>query len=160
MRALFFAIVFIGFSASCSESKKIDFNIDSLPQEWTKLTEVGDNLVIYNSCEAQNFHLTFSRKNESTELQLQSYHDDFDFLVLKSIISKDTIYIKVKPKDSKEIQDFRFAWTDKQKGIGKWILKSSNRFGGFEAIFVLEENKSNFKIVDQPCRECWGDLCD
>jgi len=57
------------------------------------------------------------------------------------------------------LQELKFIWTDKTRGIAKLI--SSCKAGiTTDEIFVIAERQKDFPTVNQACRECRGDECD
>jgi hypothetical protein len=145
--------------SSCKEIKKEVFDLSSLPNDWVRLTEKDGKLVVYNSCDAGNMLLTISKNKNEFELLLHGEQEDYDFKILDATKLNDTTYLNVKWKDSDEKQEFKFLWTDKGKGLGRFITTYSNGFIS-DNLFVTNDKQTNFEKYDQPCRECWGDECD
>lgn len=144
---------------SWKEPKTKAFDLNSLPNNWVKLTEKDGKLVVFNSCDDGNLLLTISNNRDHFELFLHGQQEDYDFEILESTQLKDTIYLKTKWKESSEKQDFKFFWADKQKGLGRFITTYSSGFTS-DNLFVTGDKQTNFEKFDQPCRECWGDECD
>jgi hypothetical protein len=103
--------------------------------------------------------LTISKNKNGFELLLHGEQEDYNFKILEATQLIDTIYLKAEWKDSDEQQEFKFFWTDKEKGLGKFITTYSNGFTS-DNLFVTREKQINFEKIDQPCRECWGHECD
>jgi hypothetical protein len=64
---------------SCTENKKVVFDLNSFPQDWVRLTDKNGKLVVYNSCDAGNLLVTISKKGESFEVLLHGQQEDYDF---------------------------------------------------------------------------------
>ena len=159
LRVLILVLLFLGFITSCQKEKKDYFDLKKLPKHWVKLTKMGGELVVFNSCDNGNLLLTISKKTDKYKLLLHGQQEDSEFEIIESFRQNDTIIIKAKLEDSEEKQIFKFSWLDKNKGIGHWITTYSNDFT-LDYIFVEENNQISFKKVEQPCRECWGEECD
>jgi hypothetical protein len=141
------------------ESRKEPFNLATLPADWVKLTKTDSGFIVYNSCEGGNTLLTISNKQNKPGFLLHGTQEDYDFDILETYQLNDTVIIKARWKDSKELQDWKFVWTDKAKQLGRWITTYNEGFTSNE-VFVTATKQNNFRKVDQPCKECWGDDCD
>lgn len=159
MKILGLTISFLLLLTSCKETKKETFDLNSFPKEWVRLTDKDGNLVVYNSCDAGNLLLTISNNRDHFELLLHGQQEDYDFEILETTQQNDTISLKAKWKGSDEKQDFKFFWTNKEKGLGRFITNYSSGFTS-DNLFVTGDKQTNFDKFDQPCRECWGDECD
>lgn len=159
MKLLGLTISFLLLLNSCKETKKETFDLNSFTKEWVRLTDKDGKLVIYNSCDSGNLLLTISKNSDQFELLLHGQQEDSDFEILETTQLNDTIFLKAKWKDSNEKQDFKFFWTNKEKGLGRFITTYSNGFTS-ENLFVTRDKQKNFEKFDQPCKECWGDECD
>ena len=159
MRINGLTLILLTFLISCKQGPAIPFDLNTFPKEWVRLTDKNDKLIIYNSCDAGNLLLTISKKGEKFGLLLHGQQEDYDYEILESTQLGDTVFIKTKWTDSDTKQDFKFFWTNKEKGLGRWITAY---FGGKtrDYTFVLADRQNDFEKVDQPCRECWGDECD
>lgn len=140
-------------------TNKVAFDLNSFPHDWVRLTIKDGKLVVYNSCDAGNLLLTISKLDNHFELLLHGEQEDFDYKILEASQLNDTIYIQAKWKDSDKEQKFKFFWTEKEKGIGRFITTFSNGIAS-DNLFVIKDKQINFEKLDQPCRECWGDECD
>lgn len=159
MKILGLTISFILLLTSCKETKKKTFELNSFPKEWVRLTDKNGKLIVYNSCDAGNLLLTISNNRDHFELLLHGEQEDYDFEILESAQLNDTIFLKAKWKGSDEKQDFKFFWTNKEKGLGRFVTTYSNGFTS-DNLFVTGDKQTNFEKFNQPCRECWGDECD
>lgn len=159
MKLLGFTISFLLLLTSCKVTKKEAFDLNSFPKDWVRLTDKDGKLVVYNPCDAGNLLLTISKKSGHFELLLHGQQEDYNFKILETTQLNDTIFLKTKWKDSDEQQDFKFFWTNKEKGLGRFITTYSNGYTS-DNIFVTSDKQTNFEKIDQPCRECWGDECD
>lgn len=159
MRIIGLTLICLTIFISCKQETAIPFDINTFPKAWVRLTVKNDKLIIYNSCDAGNLLLTISKKDEKFKLLLHGQQEDYDYEILESTKLGDTVFIKTKWTDSDTKQDFKFFWTNKGKGLGRWITAY---FGGKtrDYTFVLADRQNDFEKVDQPCRECWGDECD
>jgi len=144
---------------SCQETHNEPFDLMTIPENWVRLTENDGNLIVYNSCDAGNLLLSISNSDKKQELLLHGQQEDYDFTISNSRKLNDTVFIDAKWKGTDDKQSFKFIWTDKESGLGRWITAYSNGFTS-DNIFVISEKQNNFERVDQPCRECWGDECD
>jgi hypothetical protein len=159
MKILGLTLAFFILLTSCMEKKKETFDLNLLQNEWVRLTEKDGKLVVYNSCDAGNLLLTITKTKDYFDLLLHGQQEDYDFEILETSQINDTIFLNVKWKESDEKQDFKFFWTDKEKGLARFITTYSNGFTS-DNLFVTKDKQTNFEKVDQPCKECWGDECD
>lgn len=158
-----FLFLFTALFFSCKESneeiKQKSFDINTLPKNWVKLTEKNKKFIVFNSCDSGNLLLNISKKGNNFEILLHGQQEDSSFKILETKQLKDTVFITTISIDSNKKQSFKFFWTKKQQGVGRWITKFPNGFIS-DFTFVTNEKQNNFETIDQPCRECWGDECD
>ena len=140
------------------QSNQLTVDLNTFPKDWIRLTEKNGKQVIYNSCEGGNLLLTFSKKSDHFELFAHGEQEDENFDIIESTQPKDTVYIKAKSLVSGNIVDYKFIWIDKEKGLGRFVTISKSYKS--DELFVTSEKQSTFEVIDQPCRECWGDECD
>jgi hypothetical protein len=159
MKLLGLTISFLLLLTSCKDTNKESFDLNSFPNDWVRLTDKDGKLVVFNSCDGGNLLLTISKNSDHFELLLHGQQEDYGFEILETTQISETIFLKAKWKDSDEKQDFKFIWTDKEKGLGRFITTYSNGFTS-DNLFVTSDKQNNFEKFDQPCRECWGDECD
>jgi len=159
MKLFGLTILLVTFLTSCIETRRETFNLNSLPNEWVRLTEKNGKLVVFNSCDAGNLQLTITKNKDQYDLLLHGEQDNSEYEIIETFKLNDTIFINAKWKRSNEKQEFKFFWADKQKYLGRFVTTYSNGFTS-DNIFVTTEMQKNFEKIDQPCRECWGDECD
>lgn len=159
MKLFGLTISFLLLFTSCTKTQKETFDLNLFPKDWVRLTDKDGKLVIYNSCDAGNLLVTFSNNKGHFELLMHGQQEDNDFEILETTQIYDSIFLKAKWKDSDEKQDFKFYWSNKEKGLGRFITTYSTGFT-LDYLFVTSDKESNFEKFDQPCRECWGDECD
>jgi hypothetical protein len=135
-----------------------EFDLATLPDDWVMLTPKDGGYIIYNTCDSGNLLLTIDRA--AATLLLHGTQEDYEFDILKSYIGEnDTIVVNAKWKGAEQLQDFKFIWEDKAKNIGRWITTYDTGYDS-NCVFVPANLQSQFPVVNQPCRECWGDECD
>lgn len=159
MKFLLLALLTILLYTSCSKTTGENFDIRSLPSEWVKLTETDSGLVIYNSCDQGNLMVSITHQNNMTGLFMHGMLEDYFLRVVGAVLVDDTIKIKAKWPDSGESEELKFVWIDKDKELSMLISQADNGQSS-QVILVSQDEQSNFRIVNQPCRECWGDDCD
>jgi len=133
-------------------------HLNTFPKDWVRLTEKNGKLVIYNSCEGGNLLLTFSKKQDHFELLAHGQQEDENFEIIESTHTNDTVFMKTKSLISGNIIDYKFTWIDKEQGLGRFLTISKSYKS--DELFVTSEKQAKFEVIDQPCRECWGDECD
>jgi hypothetical protein len=153
------ALVLLIIIAFFNQSTAGFFDLNTIPKEWVRLTEKNGKYIVYNSCDSGNLLLTISKKGEKFGLLLHGQQEDYQYEILESIEVLDTVFIYANWVDSNIKQDFKFFWTNKERGIGRWVMQNS-RGTLFDNTFIAAERQNDFEKVDQPCRECWGDECD
>jgi hypothetical protein len=157
------AFLMLTFLIACKQTKKEPrkepFNLGTLPSDWVQLTKTDSGFIVYKSCDMGNTLLTITNKQNKHGILLHGTQEDYDFDILETYQLNDSVIIKARWKDSKELQDWKFVWTDKAKQLGRWITTYNEDFTSNE-VFVTATKQNNFRKVDQPCQECWGDDCD
>lgn len=157
---LFIPVLFIVLiQTSCRQNADKDFDIKSLPTEWVQLTETDSGFIIYNSCDQGNLLMSITHEIKRTGLFMHGMQEDYYLEVLGAVQSGDTIRMKARWPDSQELEELKFVWADKSKGVGMMISSSENGYSS-EVILVTQDKQKYFPTVNQPCRECWGDECD
>ena len=159
MRLFIPALFIILLQASCRQIKVKDFDVKSFPAEWVQLTETDSGFIIYNSCDQGNLLMSITNEKNMIGLFMHGMQEDYFLQILGAVQSNDTIRIKAKWPDSGEEEVLKFVWIDKAKGVGE-IISSSENGNSSEVILVTQDKQKYFPIVNQPCRECWGDECD
>ena len=165
MRKIILYIIF--FTAliitSCNDKKtpsnQEDFDLNTLPKKWIRLTKKDNKLVVFNSCDSGNLLLTISNVKKNFEILLHGEQEDSYIKILKINQIKDTVFMETKYIDSNEKQSFKFFWINKDQGLARFITKYSDGFVS-DNVFVTTEKQNNFEKIDQPCKECWGDECN
>lgn len=170
MKTTWLSLVLACMLFACKENGKNEqintgkeFDILTLPTEWVELTKTDSGMIIFNSCDGGNLLISLSKSKDTTGLLLHGTQEDYDFVVLRSgLMDNDTVLVNAKWRDGNVNQDFKFVWVDEAKHIGKWMTtyKESNYVNYVEYICVTADRQKDFKTVNQPCRECWGDECD
>jgi hypothetical protein len=160
MRILWLSILVSIIITSCKQNVEKEFDMKSLPAEWVKLTKTDSGLIIFNSCDAGNLLMTITNRNNKIGLIMHGQQEDYTLEVLSAIqTEKDTVKIQARWEDAKELYELKFIWIDKNNGLGRLISTSTNGISS-DKTFVMLEKQNDFLIVNQPCRECWGDECD
>lgn len=132
-------------------------SVTALPSDWICLTDKDGELIIFNSCDGGNMLLTISEK----KLLLHGQQEDTEFIIKSIDESSNSTIIKTTGLTGEGSQDFIFKWIDKDKGLGKWSTTYDNpEKWHWEYTFVSAPHQKDFKLVNQPCKECWGDECD
>jgi hypothetical protein len=121
-----------------------------------RLTKLNGEWVIFNSCDAGNRRISLKGSNE---LLLFGEQDDAEFVIDHRIEQGDTISFETHWKGGEEKMLFRFIWIDRHLGLGRWLTISPND-NNSDYVFVDGGHEAGYKVVNQPCRECWGDECE
>lgn len=167
MKTLWLSFVLISTLVACkensktgSDSKEKPFDILSMPADWVTLKKTDSGYIVFNSCDGGNPILSLNKVKDTVGLLIHGSQEDYDYVVLGSeLIEKDTILVKVRWRIWEGNQDFKFVWVDKAKQVGEWITNFKG-IGEVSYVCVNSAYQKNFKTVNQPCRECWGDECD
>lgn len=152
-------IVLFALITACQEAKRAPFGLNAFPKHWVRLTKKDGKLLVYNTCDAGNLLLTISKKNGRFGLLLHGQQEDADFEIVDATQADDTIFLQTKWKGANQAQSFKFFWTDRKNGLGRFVTTYPTGLVSDE-LFVIRNKQINFEKVDQPCRECWGEECD
>ncbi|MCX2679280.1 hypothetical protein OOZ15_04935 [Galbibacter sp. EGI 63066] len=159
MRTILLLFILSTAMVSCKQANTMQFDLAKLPKNWVKLTpNKKGKLVIFNPCNGPNMLLSIK---EDKKIVFKEGQKDFELDVLETSEVADTVFIKAKWNwtESEKRQNIKFIWTDRQKGIGRWITTYS---GGFTTnfSFVTENKQEDFDTIYEPCSVCWGEECD
>lgn len=157
---VFFLLFFVGLTNQrCGNKLLHRTQEDELMTDWIKLSLINKEQVVYNSCEMGNLILTVEEINNRASLRMHGEQEDSYFQIQSSMQVGDTIQLQMQVTNTKIKQSFWFNWVDKTRGVGRW--RTEYRTGHkLDLSFVNKKYLNSFKIVNQPCRECWGDECD
>jgi len=134
-----------------------DVDLNTLPQEWIRLSESENGLIIYNSCDGGNLLIRLTAENNKPGILMYGRQEDYEFEIVDSNWTDNTIKINAFWKGSVEPQDFEFVWIDKEKGLGRWITTYQSSGFTEDHIFVTAEKQGNYPVIDQPCTDCWAE---
>ncbi|MDX2360367.1 MAG: hypothetical protein QNK23_06150 [Crocinitomicaceae bacterium] len=136
-----------------------NLSMSSFPEKWIGLTETDTGQVIFNHCAGGDYKILITEIDGKKTLLEYGEQEDSEYWINKISSKKNKIVFSVECKLSGKKGNFTFQWVDQSKGIGSWtsnVPKISKRNG----LFVFENFRNHFPIIDQPCVECWGDECD
>lgn len=159
---LILTLVFlILISLSSKEIRPDDYvltTIDAdLQQKWHKLTLTDSGYVIFNPCDRENE--TFRISNDTIFI---SYGHEVEYFFINYVKRnvKNVYQFAVRSYYSGKTIFFYFSYVDTDRGIAFW--KNNDKPVNYETddLYISDKNKNNFDIVNQPCKECWGDDCD
>ncbi|NQY31299.1 MAG: hypothetical protein HRT69_17765 [Flavobacteriaceae bacterium] len=126
-------------------------------KDWFMLTERDSGYTIFNPCDAEN------RRQQivGDTLIVHGGHEIDKYLItsiernLKDIYLFSTVNIL-----SNDDQPFYFSYVDYESGIGYWKTIYEPVDFDKDLLFISTKDSSNFKVINQPCVECWGEECD
>jgi len=131
-------------------SQGTNFDIGTLPKEWTALTKTKNGLIIYNTCDGGNTLISIVG-DKSYEILLHGQQEDYGFVIESVNKNKDNlITIKTKDKDTGELEIFHFKWIDKNKGLGTWTYSFATNL-----IFVHAGKEKYYPKVNEDCTHFW-----
>lgn len=139
--------------------QNMSFDVEKLPVDWVKLTNVDGKWVIYNSCDAGNLLMSISKNKSKFNLLLHGTQEDDEYEVLDGRQFKDTIFLETKGLSGNNKQIFKLLWINQQKGLARWITTHSSGYTSNE-MFTVKDKMGNYETIVQSCVECWGDECD
>ncbi len=130
--------------------KETNFDISTLPKEWTCLTKTKKGLIIYSTCDGGNRLISIVGK-KSYELLLHGQQEDYKFKIKNVFKNKDNlITIKTQDTDTGKAEVFYFKWIDKNKGLGKWTYSFAQNL-----IFVHAGKVKYYRKVHEDCTHFW-----
>ncbi|MGQ2981959.1 hypothetical protein [Flavobacterium sp.] len=147
IKKLFFLALLLN---ALNTTAQITADLNSIPADWTKLTEMEDGLVVYNTCDGGNLRLKLYKEKNKWYLLSYGQQEDYLFEVKKASGTK-TIVLDGVWDGSDEKQQFSFSWTDRSKGLGRWEAKGWD----WDHTFVSLWDEVNHLHIVQPCKECW-----
>ncbi|NQY05895.1 MAG: hypothetical protein HRT68_06750 [Flavobacteriaceae bacterium] len=138
------------------QSKQVRF--PDIPRNYIALTEQKGKTIIFNPCDAANHQVKIDEKDgtiqiyylegqEATLLEVESVSKTEKGYAFGGIIYGE-FYDK-----AMEVTPLDTAYE-----MVNWTLSAFD--GNRTMIFTDAQYKTNYEVVDQPCKECWGDDCD
>jgi hypothetical protein len=136
----------------------VEMFIEDFPKKWIGLTEEGEDLVIYNYCEAETqfFELT-AEKGDSWNIYL-AYGQDGDICEIENFsamqeeqelmqVVNGSFEYRISPQEGLRLVSF--SWNKDEK------------YGHFSGIglmseyFVPAEDASHYEMIDEDCEGLW-----
>lgn len=137
------------------------FAINDLPLNWTQLSEIDKQLVVFNPCDAGNGSIMIETVKGVRKITVGYGHEALVFKVnkIKAIHNGTTNettfmffgnYEAMEPARTDTIE----AQYNPATKRGKWIMHFEDDAYNTR-LYTADENLSAYKQVNQPCRECW-----
>lgn len=135
--------------------EKQDWELGPLSMHYLMLTEMEGEEVIFNPCDASNGEVRIDLKEGVLQIFLIEGHEVTPFTVKAIHKSETRIDFDVEVYDKFYEKGLFVKGLTADFGRTAW---GAAAFGGVtERIYIKNENKSDYKVIDQPCRECWGE---
>jgi hypothetical protein len=156
---LFLSLITLFFS--CHEHQRslsndrVDPILKEIPSSWTMLTEYNGQLVIFYPCDANNPVVDFRHDTLHINWGLEEgfYHITS---VAKPSPGQLTLTGETDLGETKE--NFYATFLDNEKKLSRWYVWLDDTTS---AVFTDSRFDNQYKIVKQPCTECWGyDVCN
>ena len=161
MKLIFLIITCILLFTSCKQNieNKTEELLANFPKEWKMLTEINGEKVIYQACDAANRNFWIENKQNTWIFNHEEGHETMtDTIISFNRISDTEFKLILHSEYTDSLIEMIISEYDSGK-TSKWSWSYSN----FEMSYYFVSNigKSDFKYVEQPCRECWDDeICD
>jgi len=139
--------------------KKVSYNLSEIPKDWTLLSIKKNKTVVFNPCDAENYHFEFKNKGPHWELIESAGHETMFYKIISAeLIDKNLVLTTI-------IEDPNFYYIFTLKNYSSshetinWIWNYEDY--SFDYKFTNENGISNYEIINQPCRECWEEeICN
>lgn len=119
-------------------------------KQFVQLSIIIKDTVIFNPCDAANRTLFISRDSvfdnqgqEQVALKILNAHYIDNSWLLKTSLA-----------------DYTLVYYNEATGIAKWSLKYKQVKYPVKILFIQKAKSDRFKIINQPCKECWDSDCD
>jgi len=148
---------------ACTPSKKRDEQagtpatssallLQKLQGEWERLTKWPDgNWVVFRPCDADNLSMQIAG-----DTVVIGWGQDASFGIIRSFAESEMpgIYVlTVADQDEQTILTYRMMWDDEAHNRAEWWLWDDDE----SVILVRAELLDQYKLIEQPCYECWED---
>jgi hypothetical protein len=149
----------IGLLAACTQLKSNEEaesveqtnsepSFNDLEGEWHMVTQEEGEWILFYACDADNTTVTIKGDSivigwgqDATVGKIESWSVDDDKYSLVVNDTYETNVYQVQPAED---------------GLMQWHLWDDSEG---QSLFVHERDKSKYRVVKQPCKECWED-CD
>jgi hypothetical protein len=153
------SVFFIVLLAACTQPKSNEeaesveqtnsgFSLTDLEGEWHMVTREEGEWILFYACDADNTTVTIKGDSivigwgqDATAGKIESWSVAGDKLSLVVNDTYETSVYQVQPAED---------------GLMQWHLWDDSEG---QSLFVHEPDKNKYRIVKQPCKECWDD-CD
>lgn len=152
-------VLFIFIMAACTQPAKVEtdlneetpkanFALGDLEGEWHMVTQEEGEWILFYACDADNTTVTIKGDSivigwgqDATAGKIESWSVEDDKLSLVVNDSYETNVYYAQPAED---------------GLIQWHLWDDSEG---QSLFVHARDKSKYRVVKQPCKECWED-CD
>ncbi len=125
-----------------------NFSLTDLQGEWHMVTQEEGEWVLFYACDADNTTVTIKGDSiiigwgqDATAGKIESWSAENEKLSLVVNDSYETNVYQVQPAED---------------GLMQWLLWDDSEG---QSLFVHDRDKNKYRVVKQPCKECWED-CD
>lgn len=129
-------------------------SLEDIPLESVQLTKKDSSLIIYNSCDGGNGLIRYYKEDSQQKILLYGRQEDYYLNIVSSNNINDTTILTAVWVNSNDTTKMKMYWLNKEEGI--WLFSWQNNVS---SIYVDDAYSHEYKIVDQPCFECWEDEC-
>ncbi len=128
-------------------------DVASLPSDWTRLSEMDKELVVYNTCDGGNLQLRLYKEGNGAWYILAHGQQEDYLLEVKKITGSKNMVFDCVWEGTEDPQQFIFSWVDKAKGLAKWEAIGWD----WDHTFVSLWNEVDHLHIMQPCIECFDE---
>lgn len=126
--------------------------LDDLQGEWQEITEQEDGTyIIFRPCDADNRLVQVK-----SDTLLIGWGQDASFALIRSFYMDEAgrVVLSVHDQDENASKTYYMQWEDDTEPIASWFLYGLDE----PPVRMAHESiLSRYKVVQQPCRECWDD---
>jgi len=119
-------------------------------KQFVQLSFKGGDTVIFNPCDALNRTLFISQDSI-----FDNQGQEQVTMKIANAEHNDTAWVLHTP-----LADYTLVYYNETSGIAKWKIKYKPIKYPVKILFVQKEKSNCFKVINQPCKECWGSDCD
>ena len=131
-------------AVSCSQNKEVKYPLLNLPPNFTELTEIDNELIIYNSIDMGNLRIRITEKKGLSELLFHGTQEDYLFEIYNSTIDElDTIrlYTQIPETDVKQV--FLIKLINENQNLYSLTTTFPDENNG-----IISENRKTYILVD------------
>lgn len=127
-------------------------SLDDLPSNLIMLTELKGDWVVFNPCDASNGEIII----QGQKMIWGEGHEAEELMVKNVAYIPNQFSLDIESLGKLYKNGIEISIDEKQQ---RYKIRNKLYGGDKTRVFVAKEKLSDYKVINQPCKECWDD-CD